>query len=272
MAISQTHFRSISLPSRLDQVNSRSFESEFEKLKCGSTSSESIQAGLVALAELYNSVEEFTQKSAAHHQDEKSMEASLSQSIDLLDACSNIREVLQMMRENVHALQSAVRRKGMDSAVQNDVAAYFSYRKKMQKTVAKTLKNLKKSESAILKSASNHHSVNAEGDFGFVFRQLAGITIANFRSVLVFLSYSAARPGGWSLVSKLVVAKSGKESDGVNEVENLDLTLQGKMRSDVHKKMQIIDEIIEEFEGEFERLFRQLVQTRVTLLNILTDQ
>ncbi|XP_057796994.1 uncharacterized protein LOC131013009 [Salvia miltiorrhiza] len=272
MAFTQTHFRSISLPSRLDQVSSKSLESELEKLKCGSGSSESVQSGLVALAQLYNSVEEFTQKSAFHHQDEKSMEESLSQSVDLLDACSAIREVLQMMRENVHALQSAMRRKGTDSSVQNDVAAYFSLRKKMQKTVAKTLKNLKKSESAIIKSGSNQHSVSAEGDFSFVFRQIAGITIANFRSVLVFLSYAAARPSGWSLVSKFVAAKSGNDSDSVNEVENLDLGLQGKMTSDVQKRLQVVDEIIEEFEGGLERLFRQLVQTRVTLLNILTNQ
>ncbi|XP_047983080.1 uncharacterized protein LOC125223827 [Salvia hispanica] len=267
MAISQTKFRSISLPSRLDQVSSHNFESEFEKLKCGSASSDSIQSGLVALAQLYNSFEEFSQKSGA-----QSMEESLSQSVDLLDACSAIRDLLQMMRENVRALQSAMRRKGADSeSVQNDVAAYFSFRKRMQKTVAKTLRSLKKSESAIVGGGSSH-SVNADGDFGFFFKQLAGITIANFRSVLVFLSYAAARPGGWSLVSKLVAAKSGKERSGVNEVESLDLGLQGKMKCDVQKRLQIVDEIIEEFEGGFERLFRQLVQSRVTLLNILTDQ
>ncbi|KAL1542846.1 hypothetical protein AAHA92_19883 [Salvia divinorum] len=268
MAISQTKFRSISLPSRLDQARSKSLESEFERLRCGSASSESVQSGLVALAQLYNSFEEFSQKSRVH---EKSVEESLSQSVDLLDACSAVRDLLQMMRESVRALRSAVRRKGADSAVQNDVAAYFSSRKKMQKTVAKTLRSLRKSESAIVRSGSGH-SVNAEGDFGFFFKQLAGVTITNLRRVLMFLSYAAVRPGGWSLVSNLVAAKSGKGSGAVSEVEDLDLGLQGKMKSDVQKKLQIVDEIVEEFEGGFERLFRQLIQSRVTLLNILTDQ
>ncbi|KAL1533132.1 hypothetical protein AAHA92_33061 [Salvia divinorum] len=266
MAITQSHFRSISLPSRLDQVSSKSLESEFEKLKCVSGSSESVRSGLVELTQLYNSFEEFSQKSSGVH-DEKSIEESLSRSADLLDACGAIRELLQMMRENVHALQSAMRRKGTDSAAQNDVAAYFSFRKKMQKTVAKTLKNLKKSE-AVTGSKSNH-SVNADGDTSFVFRQLAGITSANLRNVQVFVSYVAAR----SLVSKQVAAKSGKVvRDAVNEIDNLDLGLQGKMRSDLLQKMQIVDEIIHELEGGFERLFRQLIQTRVTLLNILTGQ
>ncbi|XP_047957774.1 uncharacterized protein LOC125203470 [Salvia hispanica] len=267
MAISQTHFRSISLPSRLD--DSKSLESEFEKLKCGSGSSESLQSGLVALAQLYNSFEEFSQKSSGID-DRKSVEESLSRSVDLLDACSAIREVLQMMRENVRALQSAMRRKGTysDSAVQNDVAAYFSLRKKMQKTVAKTLKTLRKSEIVTgSKSKSNNHSINADGEFSFVFEQLAGITSANLRSVLAFVSYAAER----SLVSRLVAGKS-RGGVNLNEIEDLDLGLRGKMRSDVAKKLQIVDEIIGELEGGLERLFKQLIQTRVTLLNILTHQ
>ncbi|KAG6390786.1 hypothetical protein SASPL_148531 [Salvia splendens] len=165
--------------------------------------------------------------------DWKLVEESLSRLVDLLDACGAVREVLQMMRENVRALQSAMRRKGTDSdsAVQNDVAAYLSFRKRMQKTVAKTLKNLRKSE------------INHEREF----EKRAG-----------FVSYAAER----SLVSRLV---AGKSRGGVNEIEDLDLGLRGKMRSDVVKKLQIVDDIIGELEGRLERLFRQLIQTRVTL-------
>ncbi|KAG6389379.1 hypothetical protein SASPL_150847 [Salvia splendens] len=98
--------------------------SEFEKLKCGSGSSESLQSGLVALAQLYNSFEEFrrNKSSGVDGVDRKSMEESLSRSVDLLDTCGTVREVLQMMRENVRALQPAMWRKGTDSnsAVQND--------------------------------------------------------------------------------------------------------------------------------------------------------
>ncbi|KAG6418143.1 hypothetical protein SASPL_120342 [Salvia splendens] len=98
--------------------------SKFEKLKCGSGNSESLQSGLVALEQLYNSFKEFSRNKSlgVDGVDRKSMEESLSRSVDLLDACGAIREVLQMMRENVCALQSAMWRKGTDSdsAVQND--------------------------------------------------------------------------------------------------------------------------------------------------------
>lgn len=274
MAVPQIHLRSISLPSRiLDQTHPTNLELELEKLYSCSATSQTIQSGLLGLAEIYNSVEEFTHKSS-HIQ---SMEESLSHSVDLLDACTAIRELLQMIRENVHVLQSALRRKGIDSAV----AAYFCFRKTMHKTVAKTLKNLKKSESAIIKNGSkSNHSVHADS----VFRQLAATTISVLKSVLVFLSSSAARPGGWSLVSKLMTARSGKESEVVvNEIGNMDLAVscvnQGKMASDggsrvvdVQKTLEMVDFVIEGFEGGLERLFRQLIQTRVSLLNInLTD-
>lgn len=274
MAFSQTNLRSISLPSRLDQV----FESEFEKLKNFSATSESIQSGILGLAELYNSVEELSQKSDVHR-DGVTMEDSLSRSVDLLDACTAIKEMLQLMRENVHSLQSALRRKG---DAQSDVASYFCFRKRMQKTLTKTLKGLKKSEAAIAKGASPRHAVEADGEFGFVLRQLAAVTISVFKKVLEFLTYSAA-PSGWSMMSKLVSAKSaGKEGGALsNEVENVDLALsflQGKTRSDgsrvldAQRSLQIVDDVVEGFEGGFERLFRELVRSRVTLLNILTDQ
>ncbi|KAK6131407.1 hypothetical protein DH2020_034850 [Rehmannia glutinosa] len=265
MANPQTHFRSISLPSRLhDPINPKNFEAQLQKLKSLQINSvpitsEAIQTGILGLAELYNSV----QLKSSVPQDTKSIEESLSSSIQLLDVCSAIRDLFQMIKENVHALQSALRRKGQDfSSAQNDVASYFCFRKRMNKCTAKTLKTLK-----------NLEQIN--NDSG-LFRQLMGITIGIFRSILVFLSGPISRPGGWALVSKVMNIKfGGCEIDVINETGNVDFAL--KMRSNgataqmVQKRLQNVDAMVEGFEGGLERLFRQLVQSRVTLLNILTD-
>ncbi|KAL0438331.1 UNVERIFIED_CONTAM: hypothetical protein Slati_2316100 [Sesamum latifolium] len=271
MATLQIHSRSISLPARLDHpVNPTSFDQfDLQKWQISKTaapvSSEGIQAGLLGLAELYNSVQELAQP----RRDVKSIEESLSGSVELLDSCTAIRELFQMIRENVQALQSALRRKGLDSGVQSDISSYFCFRKKMNKCVAKTLKALK-----------NFESRNGDG-FDNVFREVAGVTVAIFRSILVFLSSPAsARSGGWSLVSRLMVAKPAAENGGVNEVGSVDFalsSLQGKLRSngakamDVQKRLQDLEAVMEGFEGGLERVFRQLVRSRVTLLNILTD-
>ncbi|KAL0360457.1 UNVERIFIED_CONTAM: hypothetical protein Sradi_3730200 [Sesamum radiatum] len=243
MATLQIHSRSISLPARLDPVSPTSFDQvDLQKLKSKTAvpaSSEGIRSGLLGLAELYNSVQELAQP----RRDVKSIEESLSGSVELLDSCTAIRELFQMIRENVQALQSALR-KGLDSSVQSDISSYFCFRKKMNKEVV-------------------------------------GVTVAIFRSVLVFLSSpTSARSGGWSLVSRLMVAKPVGENGAVNEVGSVDFalsSLQGKLRSDgvkvvdVQKRLQNLEAVVEGFEGGLERVFRQLVQSRVTLLNVLTD-
>ncbi|GFP86967.1 hypothetical protein PHJA_000840500 [Phtheirospermum japonicum] len=289
MAPSQIHFRSISLPSRLHPINSTGFESELQKLnsfisKNAPITSETIQSGLLGLAELYTSIElynsaqkQLTQSIAL--QDAKSTEESLSSSVDLLDSCSAMKELFQMIKENIQTLQSALRIKGLEhstSSVQNDVTSYFSFRERMNRLTAKTLKSLKNLEQ--MKNGSlNCTNIN-------VFRELTGVTIAIFRRVLVFLSWPTSRPSSnWALVSKLMHIKSAasENNDVANEVGNVDFALsflQGKMKSneatvfDVQKKLQNLESVVEGFERGLESLFRQLVQSRVTLLNILTHQ
>ncbi|KAK4429467.1 hypothetical protein Salat_1247200 [Sesamum alatum] len=281
MAVSQLHFRSISLPSRLQPTG---FESELQKLKSCVLSnavpvtSEGIQSGLLGLAELYNSVQELTQSPATqqslvlqHQQDGKSVEDALEGSVELLDSCSTIRELVQMMRENVRALQSAFRRKGLDySSIQNDINSYLCFRKKMNKCVAKNLKKLKNLE---IKNGSN----DTDQSFIKALREVTGLNAAVLKSVLMFLSWPTAKNGGWNLVSRLMLNKSVssvKEHSVVSEVGCVDLALNSsnsKVVVDVQRSLQNLDDRVEGIEVGLERLFRQLLQTRVALLNILTD-
>ncbi|KAG8378038.1 hypothetical protein BUALT_Bualt08G0096600 [Buddleja alternifolia] len=285
MAVSQTHYRSISLPSRLNPINSTEFEADLQKLKAvpiNIISSEAIQTGLLGLAQLYNSVQQLTQSPSMilqQHQDGKSMEDQLEVSVELLDSCNTIRELVQMIKENVQALQSAFRRKGLDSGIQSDVATYVCFRKKMNKFISKTLKTLKNLEHKYIGSNENDNFIR-------VLREVSGITIAIFKGILGFLSCpTTKKTGGWNLVSKVMVTKSmayGKDHSFISEMGGVDFalnTLQGRIKNSncsvldlqmVQKELQNLDDCIRGFEGVLEILFRQLVQSRVTLLNILT--
>ncbi|KAG6390787.1 hypothetical protein SASPL_148532 [Salvia splendens] len=244
MAFSQIHTRSISLPSRLHPINSTQFEAQLDKLKStvSLTSFDTIISGLVGLANLYNSIDT---------QAPSSLEETLERSVELLDCCGCIKEVAQMTRESVRALQSALRRKGSDnSSLRKDVASYVASRKRMSKCVKKSLKALKRWEGA---------------------SDVCGLTAAVFRSALLFFSSSSSSSSSWNRVARLVLSKS--EAVIVNEVGCVDLALSSDEfdKKMVQRSLQKLESCVDGIEEGLERIFRELVRSRVNLLNILTN-
>ncbi|KAE8693452.1 putative Selection and upkeep of intraepithelial T-cells protein 6 [Hibiscus syriacus] len=211
--------RSISLPSRL-QLNS--IETELNELKTygvlsgvGTTQGggETLCEGLTRLAKLYNNIEEviqspFTHQALHHQQNVKPVEQALDDSVGLLDACSTARDLITMMKEQVHDLQSALRRRGRDSSIGNDIHAYISFRK----NVVKSLK------------------------------QSNAVAISIFRSLLSFLSMpvTKTKAGAWSLISKFIPVVAGRNQEFFNEVRIVDLTLY-TLRERVQKSDAKID-------------------------------
>lgn len=181
-----------------------------------------------------------------------------------------------MMKENVQALQSALRRK---ASIQNDVASYICSRKKANKCIRKSLKTLKNFESRINVNASNISSSGDEERFVGALREVYGLTVSVFKCCLLFFSSSSIKSGSWNLVSRLMISKSA-DYNVVTEVGCMDLALsnlQGRVelkivdKQMVQKSLQNLDSCFEGIEMGLERMFRQLVQSRVNLLNIVTN-
>ncbi|KAM7524001.1 hypothetical protein LguiA_013903 [Lonicera macranthoides] len=286
----QSHVRSISLPSRL-KPNCTKVESVLNKIKTRAccSSKESIQAELVGLAELYTLVQELlqsplTQQVLAQHQNGSLVEESLEGSIGLLDFCGAIRDLISSMKQHVQELQSALRRKGGDLSVENNVSAYLTFRKSVKKEVNRNLKALTQVESKVGSSLGedlNHHlsTVNR------VLREVTAVTISVFRSLLLFLSVRPAKMASrWSLITNLMMTgstSSDRREMIVNELESVDLaiySLRGCIRnndSNVDVQMALrglhtVDATIESLEGGLDLLFRRLIQSRISFLNILT--
>lgn len=117
-------------------------------------------------------------------------------------------------------------------------------------------------------------------------REVRHITITILEAVLLFMSASRPnpKPSKWSLVSKLVhkglVVCEGEQEDK-NEIESVDVALYGlcgriankdaqmEKAQVANKRLEALEIGIEDVEAGIECMFRCLIQTRVSLLNIL---
>lgn len=118
-------------------------------------------------------------------------------------------------------------------------------------------------------------------------REISLITISVLQAILFRKSASGPKPKGgkWSLVSKLV--RKGKvscegEEHHANEIESLDAALfrlcgcavnkDNKIDRTqmVNKRLEALEIAFEDVEAGLNYMFRNLIQTRVSLLNILT--
>ncbi|KAF7130715.1 hypothetical protein RHSIM_Rhsim10G0203100 [Rhododendron simsii] len=291
----QYQFRSISLPSRFHPHNTR-IDVELNILKTWQsslvsstvpTSGETIRTGLVGLAGLYSCVKELvhspiTQAALVQHRNGVLVEEALEGSIGFLDSCNAARDFLLVMKQNVQDLQSVLRRKGGDSSIDGNITAYKSSQKKVKKESAKCIRALKKMEKQ--NDLCSIFVVNYHlSEVIRVLREVRIVTISVLRFFFLYLSMvdSRPRPSGWALIKMLVVTRT-KGLKSLNEIGSVDAALQslhGCIRnndpnSDVQitrRRLEALGDSMEGLETGLDCLYRQLVRSRVSLLNILAQ-
>ncbi|XP_068645291.1 uncharacterized protein [Aristolochia californica] len=286
MAENPYHVRSISLPTRSPLV--ATIEEELEKLRCSeafspAASAVAICSGLCSLGEVYDRVAELlvlpqTQQALAQNKNEKWVEELLDGSVKLVDICDATRNVLLHMKEDGKELNSALRRRKGELSMESKVSNYLSSRKKLRKEIKKRLATLKKTDG---KAACSHLPDQKKHLYMVVtfLQQVKSVTISIFHSILSFL-FSSPKASKWSLVSKLMnKGYVNKGEQNTNEVESVDLALSSlqnhitEMESvkQAQKQMELLEVRLDSLEGGLERVFRRLIHTRVSLLNILTQ-
>uniref|UniRef100_A0A0D9XAN1 Uncharacterized protein n=1 Tax=Leersia perrieri TaxID=77586 RepID=A0A0D9XAN1_9ORYZ len=231
------HQRSISLPSRpLSKV-----EEELHSLEaCVSSPSmtiEMVSDVLRRLGDIYSFIEEIMflpSNQVCSSQQRKLLDGEMECSIELLDICNAMSEVFTELKAIIQDLRVSLR-KGDDAIVQTKIQSYIRLVKKAKKHVKKTVK----------KVASDKEDCKIVKLLG----KAREITTSLLESTMHFLSKQIEMPK-LSLISK---AFQKKNFVMCNE-----------------EQLQALECCIVDLDAGAGFLFRRLIQSRVTLLNILS--
>ncbi|XP_024457628.2 uncharacterized protein LOC112327627 [Populus trichocarpa] len=276
--------RSVSLPSR-SHPTTLTVEEELNKLKAWQalSTSGSICNGLLGVEDLYKYVDEFlnlasTQEVLSRHENGKCHNELLDGSVRLLDVCSIARDTMLRFKEQIQALQSALRRRKGDSSIESSVATFTCFRKKMKKDAKKLIASLKQMDNKLgassLLDQDQHLSAVIK-----VIREVNVINCSIFQSLLLFMSTSSKpKQSRWSLVSKLMhkgVIACEEKQENVNEIETVDAALSEVSDSEkvkiAQKRLEALEMSIDDLGNCLERLSRPLIKSRASLLNIISQ-
>ncbi|KAF9682125.1 hypothetical protein SADUNF_Sadunf05G0075700 [Salix dunnii] len=178
-------------PAKQEQMKATIAGKYHEASICTSTPG-SICNGLSGLEDLYKHVDDWLNLKLSHEvlynrQDEKSHDELLEESVTVLDVCSISRDTKLRLKEQVQALQSALRRRKGDSSIESSVANYICLRKKMKKDARKFINSLKQIDNKFGASPLLHqaHQLSAVIQ---VIREVHVKSCSIFQSLSLFLS------------------------------------------------------------------------------------
>ncbi|KAM6541112.1 hypothetical protein CsatB_005559 [Cannabis sativa] len=275
---SNFHVRSNSLPSKSHPVIE---ECNNYLLILGAShatsSSSSIAHQLSGLEDLHICVEKLlqlplTRQAFSQGCEEKWVDELVDGSLRLLDLCSAAKDAVLHTKECARDIQSTMRRK---VSLESEIKKYSASRKVVKKAIQKALKSLKGVESKDLAfNATKSSEISA---LVSVMREVEAVTLAALESLLSFISgpKTQSKLSGWSLVSKLVQSKRvAGDEDVVNEFAKVDAALLSQETNKAGQAMlelKNLEMCVQDFEQMLESLFRRLIKTRVSLLNILNN-
>ncbi|PON66197.1 hypothetical protein PanWU01x14_110630 [Parasponia andersonii] len=200
--------------------------------------------------------------------------------MDLLNSWiyATVKDALQQTKESTQELQSILRRRRRgEMSLPSELKKFLASRKVVKKALHKTMENRCKLRS--LKKEQETVEIVS------ILREVESSTLTVFESLISLISgqKSQSKPSGWSVVTEMmnnkrVACQDVKESNEFadidaalnllisQKVKKLDNTLEDK----AHNQLQNLEVRIQDLEEGFESLYRRLIKTRVSLLNILS--
>nr|KYP66103.1 hypothetical protein KK1_012387 [Cajanus cajan] len=283
---SSLHLRSNSLPSAPHPFTSQ-FEEHLQRLKdseaTSSLTSSSINYKLNGLRDLHECADKLlqlpiTQQALAGECSNKCVDELLDGSVRILDICDTIKDCLVQQKENMHELESAIRRRrDAKDGLLIESGKYLASRKQMKKVIRKALGNLKgfKNELMVASSNKNNKTLSMLG----ILKESEVVTMSSLESLLLFITGSKgqSKQNRRSIISKLMQPNTlgcdFPEAD-TNVIEKVDAALMSLINhkpspiDNFQSHLENLEICIQNLEVGVEYLSRQLIRTRVSLLNI----
>ncbi|KAL7125530.1 hypothetical protein ABFS83_14G123600 [Erythranthe nasuta] len=285
-----SHTRSSSLPSRLSHPLTPLFNHHLHKLKNGNSTSipsslSSITEKLHLLEHLYNCIDDLlllphTHKVFAEECGEKWVEEILDGYLCLVDACSIAKDSVFQAEEYVLDLLSFLRRRRDMSS--DNLSGFLISRKSAKKTIQKSLRNISglKNKPSVLALEKDQETIAIIS----MLKEAEMVTLDVFEALLLSICghSSMTRGSRWSLVSRLMKFSDKEARQGV-EFAEMDANLykvvtvgfmtsskcdNGGKIDELQQQLRDIDASVQVVEETLDRLFKRLIRTRVSLLNM----
>ncbi|XP_048497648.1 uncharacterized protein LOC125496263 [Beta vulgaris subsp. vulgaris] len=278
------HARSSSCPSIAHPVVDQ-FDQHLSRLRSSqaASTSSSLYQTLTNLKNLYCCVDELlqlplNQQAVSQNRPSKWVEEVLDGSLRLLDMCTTSRDVLVQSKECLQDIQSVLRRRSSGELnINNEIAQYLNTRKSARKMIKKCLKNTIK---------ETNQTTTEDASIKSALKEVEAVTLDIFKSVLSYIGGAKleSQKSKWSLVNKLMHQGGDKEAKSTNsEFDVVDATLESiicqKNKNGVNMlqvenmrcQMVKLESEIQVLDETLDSLFRHLVKTRATILNLLSN-
>lgn len=220
-----------------------------------------------ALRDLHNSANDLlhsplVQQALVHQGQEKWVNEVSEASLIMLDVCGISKDVLLLVKEHLQDLQVTLRRVIIgESDISTKIAEYNRYRKKLKKETFKCLHSLRRMKNKYLSSDISP----IEPKLVVVVDVLKEVRVTAISIVESLLSLISTP---W-LDKKSAKGSFASKFMRLNEHSLYDICDEMALQS-ANKRTEAAENAIEVLEVELECMFRRLIQTRVSLLNILT--
>ncbi|XP_062100806.1 uncharacterized protein LOC133806731 [Humulus lupulus] len=203
---------------------------------------------------------------------EKRVDEVSEASLRMLEVCGVSKDVLLLVKEHLQHLQFTLRRLSIGELtnIENKISDYNRYRKKLKKETLNCLNSLKQVVVVVVPSSVKNDNLSVVVD---VLREVRVTTISIVESLFSLID----KP--WLGLDQI---KSAKTSSflGYSKFKRVSNNNTGQSLYDIYDSMELrsadkrlvaVKITIDCIEVELESIIRRLIQTRVSLLNILTN-